>query len=177
MCSSTFEKVWRIDKEKHKILVVYNEAFIKKSASNQSKYGENPILWYIHYFRLYNIYKNQEINVCVIKDSSLKCFVSHKKASRRFGRKLNANAKIICPPEHPWYTHTFNCFDKSSSHPILQIYRISTHLRATTLISFSQHKEGGISRVWCCSGHTSGREEQKCPFLCSLGQIPPWWPL
>lgn len=101
MCSSTFEKVWRIDKEKHKILVVYNGVFLKKSASSQSKYKEKPVLWCMHYFTLYNIYKNQEINVGVIKDSSLKCSAAKKKPSRRFGRKLRAKEKIICPPEHP----------------------------------------------------------------------------
>lgn len=88
MCSSTFEKAWRnlqrTDKEKHKILVAYNEVFLKKPVTKINT-RETPFLWYMHNFRIYSIYKNQEINVGVVKDSSLKCSVAMKKQAEGSG--------------------------------------------------------------------------------------------
>lgn len=113
MCSSASEKVWRnlqrTDKEKLKILVAYNEVFLKKSVTEINT-RKNPFLWYTHNFRTYSIYKNQEINVGVIKDSSLKRSVAMKKQVEGSGEN-SAKEKIICPPKHPRNTHTFNIFD------------------------------------------------------------------
>lgn len=113
MCSSASEKVWRnlqsTDKEKHKILVAYNEVFLKVSVTEINT-RKNPFLWYMHNFRIYSIYKNQEIKVGLIKDNSLKCSVAMKKQAEGSGEN-SAKEKIICPPKHPWNTHTFNIFD------------------------------------------------------------------
>lgn len=80
---------------------------------------------------------------------------------------MTAKQKIICPPKHSRNTPTVNTFDKDHLTK-------SCKSREWAPVWVLPHSSPPANTR---EGGGLGCEEQKCPFLCSFRQIPPWWSL